>query len=185
MTTLLEVNRALSTAISRFAATTGSKPARNDEQKTASRRTGAEAIIPALRELYRKLKTAIAASTAMSAAEIRDISRLMCTLEITMLTAESSGFRSLLTREGSGRLINQTTKYAVHMGQKRLSILLNMPELKNDIFDFIVSTSQLINKYLLEGKRHSVYKQRICRLKLLGKLLLSTVHDERLQPSGA
>ena len=54
-------------------------------------------------------------------------------------------------------------KYVVHSGQKRLSKFSASGLLKNDIFDFTVSASQLINKYLLQRQRQHIYKKRLCR----------------------
>ena len=86
---LLRVNSQLSTAISRLAAITGSAPARYAEQNTASRRTGVEAIMPQLRELYRKPKTAIAARMPITKAETTLAPTLVFIAAATTVTADS------------------------------------------------------------------------------------------------
>ena len=58
-------NRNVSSAMTRFDASTANTPPSHAEPNIASRRTGREAISPVLRLLYMKLNTAIAASIAI------------------------------------------------------------------------------------------------------------------------
>ena len=58
------------------------------------------------------------------------------------------------------------------------------PRLKNDIFDFIVGTSQFVNEYFLESERNDVHKKRIAKLEPRLYLGGRTVDDERPEPAG-
>ncbi len=154
-------NRKVSSATTTFEPITAQSPPSHTEPKTASRRIGREATSPVLRLEYMKLKTAMADIIAMinatiGAAKIADSDILN--------TKSSYPFEPMLFISVSiGMNRNQPAKWIAHSGQKRRSVLLKSPGLKNDIFDFIVGTSQLINKYLLKRQRNKVHEQRLAR----------------------
>ena len=57
-----------------------------------------------------------------------------------------------------------------------------MPAAKHDIFDFIVSPSQLVYKYLFKRQRHGVHKQGVRRGKPLAYLVRIAAQNQLLKP---
>ncbi len=49
-------------------------------------------------------------------------------------------------------------RYTAHRGQKPVRFLLKTVELKYDVLDIVVSTSQLVDKYFLKGQGDYVVK---------------------------